>query len=837
MGARWLVVAIPALIGVGCSSEPAPGLDDDGGGGAGTFACAAGQTALDDGTCLDAGTQPDGCAAGEWSVEGLGCVAAGDPGNGCAAGEVPAADGCDPAGVPPDGCGEGFVHDGDGGCDPVIAPICAAGLMANLGETTCRAVTPCGSGPWGDIAVDADTIYVDAAATGPGDGSATSPYPSVQTAIDAAPDGALVAIGAGTYVEDLLVDKQLRLRGKCPDEVTIQGTDVAVTMAAGASQAALGGLGITSDGAGILLSGASDVALEQLWVHDTAGRGIEAEDAPPQVTSLTLRDSLIEKAVEYGVILQGADATIERIVVRDTAALGTHGWGLTLQIDEQTGKTATYVADNVVLDRNAENGGVVYAANATIDGLLVRDTQPNDSNRFGRGFAIQNDGLFRPGADVQVRHAVVEGASDAGFLVSGAMALLENVVVRDVDANLDEGIRGYGIAAQDAPGARAELTVRGALIEQASESGLFLSGLSLDLEGVLSRNNLPVDSGFFGRGASIQNNPAFPEERSSLTMRGCRFEDNRDAAVFAQGVDAVFEGLAIHHTSPNEADGTNGIGLVLQDDKLTGMRASGEISGTVVEDSHYAGVFAVGSDVRVERVDVTGITPVGSDGFGRGINIHDNVESFAPASATVVGSRVDGAFDAGIMLAGGDYVAEGLLVENTQGGNPTYFGARGINVQNNPQTGESAMATVSWSVVRGSTGGGLVVGNASVTAQGLVIEHTDPIEDLFGDGVAVVAIDGPTQLSLAASRVDGSARAGISNFGGFVELGTSVLECNDVSLAYQDLAFADAAFDDLGGNLCACSQTSDGSTPTSEGVCKVLSPDLSPPAAIDAGAF
>ncbi|MDP6935685.1 MAG: hypothetical protein QGG40_22385, partial [Myxococcota bacterium] len=61
----------------------------------------------------------------------------------------------------------------------------------------------CGTGTWGDLDTDSDTIYVDASADAGGDGSRDRPFTVIQEGLDAQDDKAMVAVAAGTYLENL----------------------------------------------------------------------------------------------------------------------------------------------------------------------------------------------------------------------------------------------------------------------------------------------------------------------------------------------------------------------------------------------------------------------------------------------------------------------------------------------------------------------------------------------------------------------------------------------------------------------------------------------------------
>jgi hypothetical protein len=98
---------------------------------------------------------------------------------------------------------------------------CAEGWVAD-GEVCVP--EECGTGRWGDLPVDEATVYVDAAATEGGDGSAEVPLRSIQPALDLAGDrgDGLVAVAAGTYAETLALTSDhagVHLAGRCRELV------------------------------------------------------------------------------------------------------------------------------------------------------------------------------------------------------------------------------------------------------------------------------------------------------------------------------------------------------------------------------------------------------------------------------------------------------------------------------------------------------------------------------------------------------------------------------------------------------------------------------------------
>lgn len=104
--------------------------------------------------------------------------------------------------------------------------LCADGELRD-GEVCVPAA--CGLGPWGDVAVDDATVYVDAGAAEGGDGSAAAPFPRVRDGLDLAASrgGAVVALAAGTYVENLRYGSEIdgvQLRGRCAELVILDGS-------------------------------------------------------------------------------------------------------------------------------------------------------------------------------------------------------------------------------------------------------------------------------------------------------------------------------------------------------------------------------------------------------------------------------------------------------------------------------------------------------------------------------------------------------------------------------------------------------------------------------------
>jgi len=687
-----------ATAACGSEDEPAPSHPK-----AKPGECKAGERKLEDGSCQAAGIQDGGCLAGELALDGGGCR---------------------PAGIPPEMCGKGFAADADGGCSPILpADPCPPGKMAAPGETACRDVAPCAPGTWGDIPVEPNTEHVDAAYSGGGsDGTSQKPWTTIQDAIDAAANGAIVAVASGSYTEDLVIKgKAVRLWGRCPAYVEIAGRPLqiaAVLIREGAGGTEVRDLAIRGGSAGLLVSGAEGVVVQRVWVHDTGNRALDAEDTVG-AAELTLRDSLVEAATEDGLFVLGATATIEASVIRDTKPdLSKHG-GLAVYMtdDLQAKKRCDVTIRGSLLERNSETAVFVGGSDATIEASVIRDTRPRASDKtLGRGVYVLDDPIGGQRSTARISASLIETSHDVGVLVGGSDATIEATVVRD--------------------------------------------------------------------------------------------------------------------TQPQESDQLGGRGIEVNYDAATGQPASLSLSSSIVERSHGVGVLFGGSEATIEASIIRDTQPQASDQeFGRGIVIEKDRQQGQPANVTLRGSVIERNLDLGVFVFASNATIDGSAIRDTQPQASDQRHGRGVDAEVDPDTGQRSTVSVHASVIERNLEGGLMVIASDVQADGLLVRDVAVAasDGLLGDGVSLVSEDwipnvsegGLASVVLSASRIESSPRAGVSSFGGSVQLGGTALDCNAIPLDGEQSDALAYAFEDQGGNACACSGA--------EVICKVLSSNLEPP--------
>jgi hypothetical protein len=564
-------------------------------------------------------------------------------------------------------CADGFEHDGDVGCEPILpAQPCSLGLMALPGESLCRPVMDCGADKWGDIPVDVNSEHVDASYGGVGsDGSADRPWTSIGDAVAAAAPGALIAIAEGSYAEDVVISgKSVMLVGRCPDRVALVGTGVelaALFIREGADGTLARGLALTGQGNGVLVSGAEDVVLDKIWVHDSADRGIGIQSSLGP-TSVSISESLVERSRGYGVFVTGSEVSLESVVVRATQPRASDqgsGTGVSIGFSPSTMDRSTATVSHSLIEQNHESGLLIDGSDATVSGIVVRTTQPRASDaRFGLGIAIQKFPSTMERATAVLSGSLVEDNYTSGVTITGSDATIDALVVRGTRPSaFDQDFgRGVEILIDEDTSTRSSTTLSHSLVEQNHEIGVFVSGSDATIESVVARLTQPqAFDQAFGRGIEIQDN-SVTMEPSTVSLVTSVVEQNHDIGVFSQGTDATMAGLVVRDTLPRAADQNSGRGIAIQADSTT-PGVSATLSHSLIENNHDIGLAVVSTEIVVEATAIGPTLMRASDGlFGDGVAISSEP---TPALADIAVCAISDSERAGLSLFGGSVTLSG----------------------------------------------------------------------------------------------------------------------------------------------------------------------------------
>ena len=366
-----------------------PGCGSDGGGLEEPPFCVAGETRCsddgskvevcrEDGTAYDpleqcitgASCQESRCACPGTQVPGSeSCVTAGIPAcapwftpsgdicavapGACGAGEIFAGGKCLPVGI--QACPEGFEEDAGGsGCVPAEVE-CDAGKEWYIGKGCLPLGVQLACGdlktPWATVPDDAETVvyvYSDSDQETE-DGSQGAPFKTIQAAVEAAPPGATVMVGTGTYQGGIHIDKPLKLLGKCAEYVTVDagshfqppgydiGTDFIIFATPSPSSAIeISGLALTDiagpengKAAGIYVRGAPSARIHDISFDELSGVALhldQCNDASGYHLAIT---DLTTRLVDLGPYGQSSNGVLVEdstgVTVLNSSFIGTQG--------------------------------------------------------------------------------------------------------------------------------------------------------------------------------------------------------------------------------------------------------------------------------------------------------------------------------------------------------------------------------------------------------------------------------------------------------------------------------------------------------------------------------
>lgn len=336
-----------------------------------------------------------------------------------------------------------------GGCVPILpAAPCADGEVALPGETTCRPLADCGTGPWGLIPTEAGTEHVDPSYMGnDSDGSAARPWVDLPNAIVAADEDDVIALAAGAYPTAIsFAGKRLRVWGRCPQMVELAGDATSDAVFVDTTGFELHQIAITSVGSGLIVFGATDVLVDKVYIHDTDDIGVLVGtlDAP---SGVVIQDSLVERAASLAIVALSSDLEITRTVVRDTVGneLGP-GRGIDAERDIEVRLPSNVVVEGCLIEGAREAATATLGSSFTLIDSAVIGTRPQADGRFGIGMAVQYaDGE----ASASIRGSYIGDSHMFGVSVINASLTMQRSTVSGVTRQQLGDDFGDGIALVD----------------------------------------------------------------------------------------------------------------------------------------------------------------------------------------------------------------------------------------------------------------------------------------------------------------------------------------------------------------------------------------------------
>ena len=698
----------------------------------------------------------------------------------------------------------------------------------------------CGSGTWGEIEVDAQTVFVDIAADADGDGSQQAPFTSIQVGLDAAgaSGGGTVAVAAGSYPETLSITwdhADVRLAGRCEDLVSIDASGgnedtPGIAINAGVESVELYGFTLTgAPGFGVLIQSGS-AHLHDCAIRDGDWVGLGSYRSGINPTTVVMERCEIRGNTGVGALLHDEDVTV---TLRDsiiagtrTTAEGVGGYGHFTRLG------ATTILERCELDGNTAAGiiAVDEGSSVSVTGSSVHDTQADGTSSEGFGIRAYD------GAAVVVDTSDIVGNTSAGVLAhgDGSSISLSASTIRDTQP-VDDGSLGFGVEVYEGatveiegseltgnsnvgvwvldPGSTAWLldtTVSGTRTNPYQQNGVGImtyDGGRLVVEGsVLSENNgagaLAMSSGStlemtdsaildtHTQGGDIGGMAIEVNSGAAAYIERCELARGTNTAVFVvgEGTEATLIDTLVQDTRLNGL-GEQGYGLEVQD------RASLLAQGCDISGNSSASVMAQdeGSSLTLEACTVRDTAPKWEGELGLGI--HAQLQ----ASVVVRDSELSGHTTLGAVVVDPGTVLEleRTSIEGTTTGG-RYTAGIGVAAQN------SGTLIATELTVTGAEGPGLMVstmGSAScdgctfdgngfagvvlLTGSSLRVENSTIVgcvaQENLGGGAGVYAENlhaaYPTELELRGNTMRDNTMAGVWLQGeGYYQLHDNTIE-------------------------------------------------------------
>lgn len=241
-----------------------------------------------------------------------------------------------------------------------------------------------------------------------------------------------------------------------------------------------------------------------------------------KASDVTVRGCLVDGVDGIGIGIVNSQASIEGTLVRGarpTPRRSGLGIGLIKFTNMDIPVNATI--NTSIIEDNVGFGFAVEAATANIEHSIIRRTQPTENGTSGRGILARNSVSLTESANLNLRGCLVEQNHESGMALFSSNATVEGSIVRGTQPS-PAGYSGMGIAAlvTEDTTIPSNLIVLTSIIEDNHQGGVIVGESTASIESSIVRNTKPEPSGAYGDGILAYYGSAVDVRDSDIMHNG-----------------------------------------------------------------------------------------------------------------------------------------------------------------------------------------------------------------------------------------------------------------------------------------------------------------------------
>ncbi|PTY01552.1 hypothetical protein DB346_12440 [Verrucomicrobia bacterium LW23] len=606
----------------------------------------------------------------------------------------------------------------------------------------------------------------------------------IQNAVHAVAANGTVSVAAGTYIENVSINKSLTLNGAGAATTTMQGTGTGavLTIASGGHTVNISGITITngagSNGGGITIANGGTVTLNAVTVRNNnatgSGAGIYSNNARLEIIDSTIRNNTSTGSNGGGIGIVGAssvfiltNSTVSNntianygggiyitggitanisgsTITNNTTTLGVNRYGGGLYINNNGG-TTTITNSNIRTNTSGDRGAGIHnlAGTLNITGGSVADNVLSFTSSSSGGAGIYNAGtLTLTNASVDTNRSPISGGGI--YNAAGTLTLDNTDVVLNQTTSTAAGNYGAGIYS-----AGGTVTIRnGSLVSQNTT----VSGSGGGIAILSSGNTLTIEDSTVSFNTAFSGGGGIYVGTGTVTLTNANIDDN---TLNASG---------------------NGGGLFIGGGTLTvtggtmSRNTAGDRGGALY--STIPDISITGTTFSANRTTTTAASLAGGGAFyNNGGTATITNSTFTGNQAVNAGGAIYNYFNAGIgsiTLNNVTVTSNGLTATTGPGNGGGIYSNGVVTILNN--------STISFNTTIVGSGGGIHVTSANSVLT--IMDSSVNSNSTSSGGGGILANGG--RIFLTRVDVNDNATLGGGSAGGGLSIASSVTEASIV---------------------------------------------------------